>query len=95
MEAANPLFPSADVAVAIGANDVINPAANTAEGTPIYGMPILDVAAARQIVICNLDAAPGYAGVPNPLYTREDTMLLFGDARQTVGDLVAGLAASA
>lgn len=91
MDAANPQFPSADVVVVIGANDVINPAANTAEGTPIYGMPVLDVASARKIVVCNLNAEPGYAGVDNPLYEREDAILLFGDARQTVGDLTAGL----
>ncbi len=90
MEAANPLFPTADVAVVIGANDVINPAANTAEGTPIYGMPVLDAARARALIICNLNDDPGYAGVKNPLYERDDAILLFGDARQTVGDLAAG-----
>ncbi|MDD5707656.1 MAG: NAD(P)(+) transhydrogenase (Re/Si-specific) subunit beta [Kiritimatiellae bacterium] len=87
METANPLFPSADVAVVIGANDVVNPAANTAVGTPIHGMPVLDAARTRTLVICNLNADPGYAGVRNPLYDREDAILLFGDARQTVGDL--------
>ncbi len=92
MEAANPQFPAADAVVVIGANDVVNPAANTAVGTPIYGMPVLDVAAARRVVICNLNAEPGYAGVKNPLYEREEAVLLFGDARQTVGDLAAGLA---
>ena len=92
MDEANPMFGQADVVVAIGANDVINPAANTAEGTPIYGMPILDVAAARMVIICNLNAEPGYAGVKNPLYDRADAALLFGDASKTVGDLVAGMA---
>jgi NAD(P) transhydrogenase subunit beta len=94
MDDANPQFPAADAVVVIGANDVINPAANTAEGTPIYGMPVLDVAAARKIVICNLDAKPGYAGVDNPLYEREDVVLLFGDAKQTVADLAAGLSST-
>lgn len=94
LEAANPQFPHADVVVVVGANDVVNPAANTAEGTPIYGMPVLDVAAARTVVLCNLNTEPGYAGVLNPLYEREDAILLLGDARQTVGDLVAGLAAA-
>ncbi len=94
LEQANPQFPETDVVVAIGANDVINPAANTAVDTPIYGMPVLDVNAAKQIVICNLDAAPGYAGVPNPLYEHPDTMLLFGDAAETVAKIVSGLTAA-
>lgn len=92
IEEANRRLPTADAVVVVGANDVINPAANTAEGTPIYGMPILDAAAARTVIICNLNAAPGYAGVPNPLYGRAGTILLFGDARQTVSDLAAALA---
>ncbi len=92
MDEANPQFKSADAAVVVGANDVINPAANTAEGTPIYGMPVLDVAATKNIIICNLNAEAGYAGVHNPLYDREETILLFGDAKQTVGELVSGLA---
>ena len=63
MEEINPRFADCDAAVIIGASDVVNPAANTAEGTPIYGMPVLDVEKAKHIIICNYDAKPGYAGV--------------------------------
>lgn len=84
MDDINPEFPECDLAVVIGANDVINPAANSAEGTPIHGMPILRVDQARHIIICNYDRKPGYAGVANPLYERKDAILLFGDAAETV-----------
>ena len=65
-----------------------NPAANTAEGTPIYGMPVLDVAAAKHIVICNYDLKPGYAGVDNPLYSREEGVsLILGNAAETLQEM--------
>jgi len=88
MDVVNPLFAKSDLVVIVGANDVVNPAANTAEGTPIYGMPILKAEACRNIVICNYDDKPGYAGVPNPLYGRAGVVLLTGDASQTVAQLV-------
>ena len=89
MDQINPEFPGADLVVVVGANDVINPAANTAEGTPIYGMPILNVDQAKHIVICNYDTKPGYAGVDNPLYSgRENVTLLLGDAAVTVKELI-------
>ncbi|NLF16215.1 MAG: NAD(P)(+) transhydrogenase (Re/Si-specific) subunit beta [Lentisphaerae bacterium] len=95
MEAANPRFAEADVAVIVGANDVVNPAANTAVGTPIYGMPVLAAGAARLVVVCNLNADPGYAGVRNPLYdSPEKVALLFGDARETVSALTRALTAA-
>lgn len=84
MDAANPLFAEADLALIVGANDVVNPAANTAADTPIYGMPILRVSDAKCIVICNYDTKPGYAGVENPLYTQEGVILMLGDASETV-----------
>ncbi len=88
MDDINPEFAVCDVCVVIGANDVVNPAANTAEGTPIYGMPVLDVVAARHVIMCNFDTKPGYAGVPNPLYTQEEGVtLLLGDAKVTVAKL--------
>lgn len=87
LEDINPQFESCDLAIVVGANDVVNPAANTAEGTPIYGMPVLDVEKARHIIICNYDLNPGYAGVPNPLYEREGVTLLQGDAKDTVQTL--------
>ena len=89
MDAANPLFKDSDLVIVIGASDVINPAANTAEGTPIYGMPILNVAEAAHVIICNFDRKPGYAGVPNPLYTKAGVFFLEGDAVASVERLKA------
>ncbi|MBO4889276.1 MAG: NAD(P)(+) transhydrogenase (Re/Si-specific) subunit beta [Firmicutes bacterium] len=82
-------FKSADAVVVIGANDVLNPAAREAEGTPIYGMPILNVDQASRVFICNFDLNPGYAGVENPLYTRENGVrLLLGDAKGSLDILI-------
>ena len=88
MEDINDEFASCDIAVVIGANDVTNPAANTAEGTPIYGMPVLNVEHAPMAVFCNFDEKPGYAGVPNPLYTAENVLLMLGDAKVSVQKLL-------
>ena len=89
MEAINDDFAKVDAAIVIGANDVLNPAARNAEGTPIYGMPVLNVDQAPFVVICNYDLKPGYAGVENPLYTREEGVaLLTGDAKETVSSLL-------
>lgn len=94
MEAINGDFRDCDVSLVIGANDVVNPAANTAEGTPIYGMPVLNVADAKHVIICNYDLKPGYAGVENPLYQRgEGVSLLLGDAKDTLRTLCDGLSA--
>jgi NAD(P) transhydrogenase subunit beta len=93
LDAANALLTQADLAIVVGANDVINPAAMTAVDTPIYGMPVLQAAEAGSLIICNFDRKPGYAGVPNPLYDRPDTVLMLGDAKETVAQLV-GLLAS-
>ena len=88
MEDINDDFKSADVTLVIGANDVMNPAANTAEGTPIYGMPVLNVGDCGHVIICNFDLNPGYAGVPNPLYERsEGVALLIGDAKESLARL--------
>ena len=87
------LFPKVVIAIVIGANDVTNPAANTAEGTPIYGMPVLDVEKAPMTVFCNFDTKPGYAGVPNPLYEADDVLLMLGDAKESVSQLQAFLRA--
>lgn len=96
MDAINPEFANTDLALIIGANDVINPAANTAEGTPIYGMPVLDVEAAKHIVICNFDDKAGYAGVDNPLYEEakhspEHVTLLLGDAKDSLNSILSAL----
>lgn len=88
MDTVNPMFAGADLAIIVGANDVVNPAANTAVDTPIYGMPILQAEEAKHVIICNYDTKPGYAGVENPLYTREGVAVLLGDARETVETLI-------
>ena len=87
MEDINEDFASCDIAIVIGANDVTNPAANTAEGTPIYGMPVLNVENAPMAVFCNFDTKPGYAGVPNPLYEADNVLLMLGDAKESVAKL--------
>ncbi len=89
MDAVNGEFKDCDAAIIIGANDVVNPAANTAEGTPIYGMPVLNAADAKAVIVCNFDTKPGYAGVPNPLYESDNTILMLGDAKETVANLIA------
>ncbi len=80
-------FENTDIVVVIGANDVLNPAARDAEGTPIYGMPILNVDQAKHIIICNFDRNPGYAGVPNPLYEMDKVTMMLGDAKESLSEL--------
>lgn len=87
----NDEFAAVDVAVVVGANDVVNPAANTAVNTPIYGMPVLKVEEAKRVVVCNQDTRPGYCGVPNPLYELPDVVLCLGDASETMRELVSEL----
>ena len=93
MEAINDDFKNADAVVVIGANDVLNPAARNAVGTPIYGMPVLNVDEAPEVIVCNFDLKPGYAGVENPIYTREKGVYLeLGDAKETLMRLMAEIA---
>ena len=93
MEAINDDFKKVDAVVVIGANDVLNPAAREAVGTPIYGMPVLNVDEAPEVIVCNYDLKPGYAGVENPIYTREKGVYLeLGDAKETLARLIAGIA---
>jgi NAD(P) transhydrogenase subunit beta len=88
MDAINPEFPETDVVLVIGANDVTNPAARNDQGSPIYGMPILDVDKARTVMVIKRGMSPGFAGIDNPLYYLDKTLMLFGDARGFVGDIV-------
>jgi NAD(P) transhydrogenase subunit beta len=93
MDAINDDFKNADAVVVIGANDVLNPAARNAVGTPIYGMPVLNVDQAPEVIVCNFDLKPGYAGVENPIYTRKKGVYLeLGDAKETLMRLMAGIA---
>lgn len=84
MDEVNPQFKTADVALVVGANDVVNPAAKSSPGSPIYGMPILDVASARQVVFLKRSMRPGFAGIENDLLFEPQTTLLFGDAKESL-----------
>jgi NAD(P) transhydrogenase subunit beta len=91
MDEANPKFAETDVAMVVGACDVVNPAAITTENTPISGMPILKVHEAKTVIICNVDKKPGYSGVDNPLYDNGNTIMMLGDAKLTTKRLTAEL----
>jgi NAD(P) transhydrogenase subunit beta len=88
MEEINSELPQADVALVIGANDVTNPAARNDASSPIHGMPILDVDKARTVMVIKRSMSPGFAGIDNPLYYVDRTLMLFGDARAFVGSIV-------
>ncbi|MCX6684488.1 MAG: NAD(P)(+) transhydrogenase (Re/Si-specific) subunit beta [Methanoregula sp.] len=86
----NPEFPSTDVVLVIGANDVINPAAHR-KGSPLFGMPILDVEQAKNVIVLKRGQGKGFAGIENDLFYRDNTRMLYGDAQETVGKLVQAL----
>lgn len=92
MDEINGDFPQTDVALIIGANDVTNPAARSDHSSPIFGMPILDVDKARTVMVIKRSMNPGFAGIDNPLYYLDRTLMLFGDAKSFVGELVRELA---
>jgi len=91
MDEANPEFPRTDVALVIGANDVTNPDARTNQGSPIYGMPILNVDESQSVVVLKRSMSPGFAGIDNPLFVNPKTVMLFGDAKDSVVQLIAGV----
>jgi NAD(P) transhydrogenase subunit beta len=93
MEDINPDFPQTDVVVVVGANDVVNPAARNEPGNPIYGMPILDVDKARNVVVIKRSLSPGFAGVDNPLFYDPKTVMLFDDAKAALEQLVGSVKA--
>ncbi|MEQ1678391.1 MAG: NAD(P)(+) transhydrogenase (Re/Si-specific) subunit beta, partial [Chitinophagaceae bacterium] len=88
MEQANEEFPSTDVVLILGANDVVNPAAKTDPSSPIYGMPILDVELAKNVIVNKRSMKPGYAGIENDLFFQKKTSMLFGDAKKVLQDLI-------
>lgn len=88
MDEANPVFPQTDVVIIVGANDVVNPAAQTEPGSPIYGMPVLEVWKATHVIVMKRSMSKGYAGVENPLFFHDRTKMLFGDAKDTMQKLV-------
>jgi NAD(P) transhydrogenase subunit beta len=89
MEIINPTMDTVDVAIVIGANDVVNPAARTDKGSPIYGMPIIDVDKAKTVIVMKRSMATGFAGIENPLFYEPNTKMLFGDAKKVLQELVA------
>ncbi len=93
MEEINPTFPQTDVVLVVGANDVVNPAAKTTPGCPIYGMPILDVAGAGNVIFLKRSMRPGFAGIENDLLYDAKTTLLFGDAKDSLTKVVSALKA--
>ena len=94
MDDANPEMPTCDVALVVGANDTVNPSAKTTPGSPIFGMPIINADEAQHIVFLKRSMRPGFAGVDNDLLFDEKTVLLFGDAKDTLSKLVSAVNAS-
>jgi NAD(P) transhydrogenase subunit beta len=91
MDEINPEFETTDVTLVIGANDVTNPAAREDEGSPIYGMPILDVDKSESVIVFKRSMSPGFAGIDNPLFYNPNTEMLFGDAKSSVQDVLAAV----
>jgi NAD(P) transhydrogenase subunit beta len=91
MEDVNPDMPQVDVVLVIGANDVVNPAARTDEKSPIYGMPIIDADKAKACLAIKRSKNPGFAGIDNQLYFMDNTLMVFGDAKQVVQGILSAL----
>ena len=91
MDAVNPSFEQTDVSLVIGANDIVNPDARTDPGSPIAGMPILNVDQSRTVVVIKRSLSPGFAGIPNPLFAADNTLMFFGDGKKAVLDLIAAV----
>ena len=91
MDEINEDLPETDFVLVIGANDIVNPGASEDPGSPIYGMPVLEVWKGKTAIVLKRSMATGYAGVDNPLFYKENTRMLFGDARDTMGDVLSAL----
>jgi NAD(P) transhydrogenase subunit beta len=94
MDDANPEMATCDVALVVGANDTVNPSAKTSPGSPIFGMPIINAEDAEHVVFLKRSMRPGFAGVDNELLFNDKTVLLFGDAKDTLSKLVSAVNAS-
>ncbi len=91
LDESNALLPQTDVALVIGANDVVNPAARTDPDSPIYGMPVLDVVSSRSVIVLKRSMSAGFAGIDNELFVDPKTTMLFGDAKSSVAEVVSEL----
>ena len=91
MDDINPELEQYDVALVIGANDVVNPVARTDPNSPIAGMPIIDVDKCRTVVIVKRSLSPGFAGIPNPLFAAENALMMFGDGKKAILELIAAI----
>jgi H+-translocating NAD(P) transhydrogenase subunit beta len=91
LEDINSDFPRTDVALVVGANDVVNPSAREDASSPIYGMPILDVDRARNVIVIKRSLSPGFAGIDNPLFYNENTLMFFADAKEGIGDIISAV----
>ena len=89
MDDINPIMETVDVAMVIGANDVVNPGARDDEASPIYGMPVIEVDRARTVIVSKRSMAAGFAGIQNPLFFKDNTRMLFGDAKASLQELIA------
>jgi NAD(P) transhydrogenase subunit beta len=91
LEQADPRLPQTDVVLIVGANDVVNPSARDDPSSPIYGMPILNVDRAGRVIVVKRSLSPGFAGIDNPLFYNEKTMMFFADAREALEDSLTAL----
>jgi NAD(P) transhydrogenase subunit beta len=91
MDEINPEMPQTDVTLVVGANDVVNPAARSDKSSPIYGMPIIDADKSRMVLANKRSMNPGFAGIDNALYTADNTLMVFGDAKAVLGEIANAL----
>jgi NAD(P) transhydrogenase subunit beta len=91
MDDVNPEMAQIDVAIVLGANDVVNPVARTDPNSPIAGMPIIDVDKAQTVIVIKRSLSPGFAGIPNPLFAHDNTLMFFSDGRKAIQDIIAAV----
>jgi NAD(P) transhydrogenase subunit beta len=91
LDEVNPMFEQTDVAIVLGANDVVNPIARTDPSSPIAGMPILDVDKARTVVVIKRSLSPGFAGIPNPLFAADNTLMFFNDGKKAIVEIISAI----